>query len=436
LIVTSVTVVVFGVFPTLRASAVQPIDALKEHGRGTSGDTGVRTANGLVVAQVALSIVLVVAAGLFLRTFVSLGSRPLGFDSNHVLLANVNAQRSSLEPDRRPAVYERIRGVVRGLPGVADAALSIVTPVQGGGITDQIEVSGGTTVAPTILGGIGNSFGNVVSPGWFRTLDVPIIVGRDFTDADQRAPRRVAIVNEALVRAFLNGANPLGRTLKHLRGTQAEIVGVVADSVYGSLREPAMPTFYEPLAQADVPPTALSNVNLTIRTTRGSPALIARSVAAAIENVNPDLAITLWPLSDQVNASLVQERTTAMLATFFGALALVLAGLGLYGVTAYAVARRRAEIGVRMALGAAPAAVIRLVLGRVGALVGAGIVIGAAVSAWASQFVASLLYGLQPRDPVTMAAAVITLSVVAAIASWLPARRASRVDPAIVLREP
>ena len=275
-----------------------------------------------------------------------------------------------------------------------------------------------------------------MSPGWFRTLDVPIIVGRDFTDADQRAPRRVAIVNEALVRAFLNGANPLGRTLKHLRGTQAEIVGVVADSVYGSLREPAMPTFYEPLAQADVPPTALSNVNLTIRTTRGSPALIARSVAAAIENVNPDLAITLWPLSDQVNASLVQERTTAMLATFFGALALVLAGLGLYGVTAYAVARRRAEIGVRMALGAAPAAVIRLVLGRVGALVGAGIVIGAAVSAWASQFVASLLYGLQPRDPVTMAAAVITLSVVAAIASWLPARRASRVDPAIVLREP
>jgi len=183
--------------------------------------------------------------------------------------------------------------------------------------------------------------------------------------------------------------------------------------------------------------TTLSTISGLLRPTAGKISWKGEEIqSAAIENIDPDLAITLWPLSDQVNASLVQERTTAMLATFFGGLALVLAGLGLYGVTAYAVARRRAEIGVRMALGAGPASVVRLVLRRVAALVGAGIVIGAAVSAWASQFVASLLYGLQPRDPVTLTAAAITLSVVAAIASWLPAWRASRIDPAIVSREP
>ncbi|HEY2906942.1 MAG TPA: ABC transporter permease [Vicinamibacterales bacterium] len=434
LAVATITVVVFGAVPALRASAVHPSDALKEHGRGAVGTGGASTANAFVIAQVALSLILVVAAALFLRTFVSLGSRPVGFDANHILLVNVNSQRVAIDAAQRPALYERIRDSVSHLPGVAAAGLSFVTPIQGGGIIDQIQVSDGATVLPTLVGGIGNVYGNVVSPGWFNTLGIPLLAGRDFSETDRSGAAPVAVVNQAFARAFLNGASPIGHTLTHLRGTRSEIVGVVADSLYGSLREPAMPTYYEPLAQAEVPPTPLP-INLSIRTTSESPAQITKSVAADIDRIQPDLATTFRPLSDQVDAALVQERLTAILGTFFGALALVLAGLGLYGVTAYAVARRRGEIGIRLALGAAPIRVVRLVLSRVAGLVGVGILLGGLVSAWASQFVNSLLYGVTPRDPLTFAAAIATLVVVAAVAGWLPARRASRIDPAEALRE-
>jgi ABC-type antimicrobial peptide transport system permease subunit len=172
-----------------------------------------------------------------------------------------------------------------------------------------------------------------------------------------------------------------------------------------------------------------------VRAERGSPALLARSVAAALTAVNRDLTMTLRPLSDFVDDSLAQDRLVAMLSGFFGGLALLLAGLGLYGVTAYAVARRRTEIGIRMALGAPPADVVRLVLSRIAGLVGAGVIVGAGVSLWASTLIASLLYGLAPRDPVTFALAAITLTTVAALAGWLPAHSASRIDPAEVLRE-
>ena len=215
-----------------------------------------------------------------------------------------------------------------------------------------------------------------------------------------------------------------------------EIVGVVADAVYRALREPIPATMYVPLAQFDdsrspAPPS----MSVSVRATAGSPALLALSVSAAIAGVNPDLALTFRPLADQVNASLTQERVVAMLSGFFGGLALLLAGLGLYGVTSYAVARRRTEIGIRMALGAAPAGVVRLVLSRVSLLVGFGVVVGTGVSLWASQFVSTLLYGLEPRDPATLVASSATLALVGALAGWLPAHRASRIDPAEVLRD-
>jgi ABC-type antimicrobial peptide transport system permease subunit len=176
-------------------------------------------------------------------------------------------------------------------------------------------------------------------------------------------------------------------------------------------------------------------MSVSVRSATGSPALLARSVSAAITGVNRDLSLTFRPLADQVDASLTQERVVAMLAGFFGALALLLAGLGLYGVTSYAVSRRRTEIGIRMALGAAPGGVVRLVLSRVTLLVAIGVAVGAAVSVWASKFVETLVYGLEPRDPATLAGAAVVLAAVGAIAGWVPAHRASRIDPAEVLRD-
>jgi putative ABC transport system permease protein len=249
----------------------------------------------------------------------------------------------------------------------------------------------------------------------------------------------VALVNQAFAQRFLNGANPVGHTVTQtgfFPGPPLEIVGLVADAVYRSLREPVPPTMYVPLAQFDdsrrpAPPS----ISVSVRARGGPPALLARGVAAAIASVNPDLALTFRPLADQVNASLTQERIVAMLSGFFGALALLLAGLGLYGVTSYAVTRRRTEIGIRMALGAAPSGVVRLVLARVTVLVAAGVAAGAGLSAWAAKFVATLLYGLEPRDPATLFGSAVVLAAVGAIAGWLPAHRASRIDPAQVLRD-
>jgi putative ABC transport system permease protein len=244
------------------------------------------------------------------------------------------------------------------------------------------------------------------------------------------------VVNEAYARKFLSGRNPIGETVAFLETPPKTIVGVVRDTVYISVRDGARPTVYVPLAQHDLPsrgPTA--TVNISVRSSDGSPALLAPRVAAALTAVDRNLAFTFRPLQDRIDASLTRERLVALLSGFFGALALLLAGLGLYGVTSYAVATRRAEIGIRVALGAEPAGVVRLVLVRVFMLVALGVIIGTALSVWSSRFIASLLYDLQPRDVVTLASAAVTLTAVGALAGWLPAFRASRIDPAEVLRD-
>jgi predicted permease len=281
------------------------------------------------------------------------------------------------------------------------------------------------------------SYINLISADWFRTYGTPMLAGRDFTSADKTGSQPVAIVNEAFAKKFTYGRNPIGRRVRQpgygIEPTiDREIVGYVKDAVYRSLREPVPPTLYVPYRQHVSPPSSMS---VSVRASGGSAALLTKSLAAALTPVHGDIAITFRPLSDQVNSALTQERIVAMLSGFFGALALLLSALGLYGVTSYAVSRRRTEIGIRMALGAAPAGVIRLVLRRVVMLVGLGVVLGTAVSLWAAHLVSTLLFGLQPGDPMTLAGAVAVLGAIGAIAGWLPARRASRIDPARVLRE-
>ena len=244
-------------------------------------------------------------------------------------------------------------------------------------------------------------------------------------------------MNETFARKFLNGANPIGH---HFRqpdypdrpAFDQEIVGYVQDAVYRSLRAPVPPTMYVPIAQHAEPP---SGISISVRAAGGSPALLTKSVAAALSAVHPDITMSFRPLAEQVNNSLIQERIVAMMSGFFGGLAVLLAGLGLYGITSYAVSRRRTELGIRMALGAGPTGVVKLVLQRVAILVGVGVIAGTIASWLLARFVATLLYGLQPRDPVTLGAATVVLILIGALAGWIPARRASHIDPARVLRE-
>jgi hypothetical protein len=261
--------------------------------------------------------------------------------------------------------------------------------------------------------------------------------GRDFDDRDVRGALPIALVNDAYVRKFLPGRNPIGETIALLEDPSRTIVGVVNDAVYVSVRDGVRPTVYIPLAQRSAadPAGLTSRLNISVRPSEGAPALLAPRVAAALTGVDPRLAFTFRPLQDRVDASLTQERLVALVTGFFGTLALLLAGLGLYGVTSYAVTRRRAEIGIRMALGAEPSGVVRLVLVRVFMLSTVGVIIGAVVSLWSAQFIASLLYDLQPGDTVTLVSAAVILTAVGALAGWFPAYRASRIDPAHVLRD-
>jgi putative ABC transport system permease protein len=384
------------------------------------------------VGQVALSLVLVLTAGLFVRTFASLVTTDLGFDRDPVLIAQLDVRGSAVEPAERAAFYDRLAESARAVARVSHGAVSAITPVSGSLVDAIVEIENG----PTLTLPQNVSYRNVITPEWFATYGTRIVAGRDFDVRDQLGSPPVTIVNQTFVRRFLQGGSPIGRRIRQgLPGRQGpwlELIGVVADAAYRSLRDPVPPTFYVPVGQQKEPAPFMS---LSVRAASGPPAMLTRSVAEAIGRVDRNVAITFTPLKQQVDAALVQERILAMLAGFFGVLGLLLAGIGLYGLTWHTVSRRRNEIGVRMALGATPAAVVRLVLSGVSTLVGFGVVLGLGISMWTSTFVAPLLYGVEPRDAGTIAWSVAVLVTAGALAGWLPTRRASRIDPAEVLRE-
>jgi predicted permease len=441
--VTAATVVLFGTVPAFRARRVAPIDALKEQGRGTLGDARTGLSSGLVVAQVALSMVLIVAAGLLVGTFQRLATLPLGFDTDRVLIVNVDVTRAAVDPANRIPFFQQLVAAVAVVPGVARAGGSMATPLGGSSMLGFIDLPGAPPPqpepGPVPFWNSRTIMTNQITPGWFATYGTAVRAGRDIDERDVQGALPVALVNDAYALKFLAGRNPIGETVTLLEDTAPPrtIVGVVSDAVYVSVRDGVRPTLYIPLAQRDTggPTDLTANITISVRSSAGSPAALAPRVATALTGVDRNLTFTFRSLQDRVDASLTQERLVAVLTGFFGLLALLLAGLGLYGVTSYAVTRRHAEIGIRMALGAEPAGVVRLVLVRVFVLVALGVTIGTAVSAWSSQFVASLLYDLQPHDAVTLVSAAVTLTAVGAIAGWIPAYRASRIDPAQVLRD-
>ncbi len=427
------TTLLFGIGPALMAASAAPMGALKDQGRGgTSGRQKV-VANSLVVAQVTLSLLLVVGAGLFVRSFVALADVDLGFVPDRALVLTVSTQRTGVEPERRAALYDELQQRALEVPGVTNAGLSVITPVSGSTWNDGVVFAH----LPDLPEEERIVDLNYITPGWFATYGSTLLRGRDIEGHDRVGTPEVAVVNESFVRKYFEGMDPLGQIVSTpdfpgRPGRRMEIVGVVRDAVYRSPREDFGPVMYRAYRQQT---TQGSSTFLTVRTSRDDLEALQAQLTDAVRTVHPELTVSYRPLSDYVHAALAQERLVAMLSGFFGALALLLAAIGLYGITAYAVVRRRGEIGIRLALGAAPARVVREILSRTGVLVIGGIVAGGLASWWLSRFVAALLFGLAPSDPVTIAGAMLLLAGVSAVAAWIPARRAAFVNPLEALND-
>jgi putative ABC transport system permease protein len=426
-----------GVAPMFALKSVAPGEALKSGGRAMAGDRRFAVRGALVVAQIAVSFVLVIAAGLFLRTFASLSQLPLGFVPEPLVVLDVNLFASGIPQEERAARVERLRDAAAAVPGVRSVSASQVRLLTGGGwaTNNEVAVGDGPMLPEDRRHRV---WRNAITPGWLETMGIPLRGGRDFSDRDGVGSPPVAIVNEAFARRYLSGQQPIGQTLRidSDRGPRYEIVGVAADAVYTTPRDGMLPTMYVALAQREPPEwDSWRNVVLTIRAVSGQRALVERDAATALTQADPTLVFTSGTFDQMLVATMTQERLVAMMSGFFGTLALLLAGLGLYGVVAQAVSARRTEIGLRMALGAQPTGIVRLVFRRVGVLIVAGLALGLAGGWWAARFVAPLLFQVEARDPTTFSGTAAVLIAVGMLSAWVPARRAARLDPATVLRE-
>jgi predicted permease len=428
--------IVAGVAPVLGLRSMAAGEALKDAGRGLAGDHRFAVRGTLVVAQIAVSLMLVTAAALFLRSFASLTRLPLGFVPEPLLVVELDLQSSDTPMEQRGLRAERLRDAAAAVPGVRSASLSRVSLLTGGGWgANRVAIDDGAM--PVEDRSEQRLWRNATTPGWFETMGTPLVAGRDFTDGDRAGAPLVAIVNDAFVRRYRLGQNPIGRIVRVGAPNgeiRHEIVGVVGDAVYTSPRDGMVATMYVPLAQLE-PRVLGETVVLTINAARGQRATVERDVAAALARTEPTIAFTFRTFDQFIDATVTQERLVAMLSSFFGALALLLAGIGLYGIVAQAMRTRQSEIGLRLALGARPAAIVRLVFRRVGVLIGVGLALGLVGSFWAARFIGPLLFEVEARDPATFAGAAGVLVAAGVIAAWLPARRAARFDPAAVLRD-
>jgi len=428
LVASLLSALIFGTAPALRAARIKPNSSLKGGKAETQAASQSRFGKALVVAQVALSLLLLIGAGLFVRTLINLQSLPSGFNQENVLLVSTDTTATGYQGVQRNALHREVEEKVKAVPGVQAASFSMVVFNQG---FWPATIFTRDHNAPEKESRVIRN--NVVGQDYFTTMGIPLLEGRVFGPQDTNQVRPVAVISETLARRFFPNGSPLGKRFGMDRPEsidQFEIIGVVKDSKYMNLAESPEPNAYYIHSQIPFPMH-----NFVIRYS-GSPDAIIPQVRRTILEVNRNLPIDgVISLSEHIGISLVRQKLVARLATFFGLLALLLACVGLYGVLSYAVVRRTHEIGIRMALGAMRGNVIWLVLREALALVGAGVVIGLLASFAATRTVSTLLFGLKPNDPLTIAAAMLLLLAVAALAGYLPARRASRVDPMAALRE-
>ncbi|HEY2849472.1 MAG TPA: ADOP family duplicated permease, partial [Gemmatimonadaceae bacterium] len=427
-----VTAILFGIVPAWRSANVDPQSAMRGTGRGiTQERTRFSLAKSLVAGQVALSLVLLIGAGLLLASFQRQTSIDLGFRDRGVLIVNTDIRRVGLANEARPEFFRQMLQRVSAVPGARLVSSIDIIPLSGAGWNGELLVDGFTPKNKRD----GIVWFNSTSPRYFETVGTPMIAGRDFSAADAHGAPNVAILNEAAARKYFAGRNPIGNSFKVQQGAgdplSYEIIGVVKTAKYRSVQETNSETVYLASAQEDRPRNGIA---FAIRTD-GPPAAIIPAVRAAISQQSGLVAFTFSTLDGVVAASLARPRLLAQLSIFFGALALLLAVVGLYGTMSYSVERRRNEIGIRIALGAARGRVLSMVLGEAGWTVIAGIAAGTLIAIAATRWVASLLYGVKPTDVPTFALAAATLALVAIGASAIPGWRAARLDPMEALRE-
>jgi predicted permease len=411
----------FGVVPALRATRVELAGAMKESGRSL---THSRTWLGksLLVLQVAMSLVLLIGAGLFLRTLHNLRSVEVGFNANNLLVFRINPSGNRYDLPRIAQVYDRTHAELSALPGVRSVSFTRLTLLSGGESITSLVVQGQTEDHDTHVMG--------VSPGFFETLEIPVLLGRGFTERDLGQPTTVAVINESAVKKYFAGENPIGRRIGTDvdRSGTAEIVGVIRDTKYNSLRDAAPPTWYQLL------PRDARSLAVVVRTA-GDPSAMIETMRAAMQKVDPELPVTgVTTQTDNIENRVSQERLFALAYSLFGALALLLACIGLFGLMSYSVSRRTNEIGIRMALGAQRSGVVGMVLRESMIMVAIGVTLGLAGALAAGRLIASVLFGLEANDIWTIAAAIGLMATVSLAAGYLPARRASRVDPMEALR--
>ncbi len=428
-IVALLTCIIFGLVPALRASQIEPVAAMKSGGRGQTNRERFSFQRFFVIGQIAISLVLLVGALLFVRSFRNLITLDAGFRQNGILFVNTDFNR--LRPPRESVVsFQRnLLEQIRSIPQVESVASSSFTPLVGGSWSQGIRV-------PNLEGEKeGGAKFTYISPEYFKTMEIPVLAGRDFNDFDTATSRQVVIVNETFVQRFISNGMPLGALVRSVAEpnypeTLYEVIGVVKDTKYANLREPVPPITYVPAAQH---PNPESWAGIVIRSSAPLTDVIDH-VRRRLGELNPEIKVDFKVFETLIRDGLIRERLMAWLAGFFGILAAALAMIGLYGVISYMVLRRRNEIGIRLALGASRAEIVLMMLREMTVLLLLGLGLGTIVSFAATKGAGALLFGISPQDTLTLLVSAFLLATVAGLASFVPVLRASRVDPMVALR--
>ena len=421
--ISMLTGLTFGLIPALRATQVDLASAMKENSRSVVAS---RTwlSKALLVTQVAVSVVLLIGAGLFVRTLQNLKSVDIGFNATNILMFRVNPALNRYSPERTNQLYQRMQSALEALPGVQSVSFTRNALLSGSTSITGIYQQGQTEKEAKDI------YYMAAAPKFFETMKIPIVMGRDFTEREAARPDEFAIINETAAKKFWPNQNPIGARMGHQleESGKIEIIGVIRDTKYDSVRDAAPPTMYSPIR------AGTRSLTVMVRTA-ADPAAMTETVRTAMQQVDPDVPMTgITTQTDQVDARFAQERLFALAYSLFGALALLLACIGLFGLMSYSVSRRTNEIGIRMALGAQRAGVVGMVLRESMLMVVIGVGIGLAGALAGGRFVESVLFGLSTTDTLTIGGAIGVTALVSLAAGYLPARRAARVDPMVALR--